>query len=546
MAYNRLACTDSDFVGGLQEFSSQLDFALYSTSICGPSNMDCGQYSTPARGICQVSLNSICKCEPGFSGYDCSISPQVLSVNPEFGPLSGGFSVSIYALLDPSLWGSTLSVIVGGQRSVLVTTVSTLFNNSKQVTLTFMMPTDLRIQCVLSTTIHPSWTPCGVTIELSLAGRLITNNGVRLYLVDFPQVFSFSPDAGYYLGGTVITVTGSNFLDNTLAQIKIGSLPCLSTYRSSLQLLVISPACSAKCSFNADISVAVSFNSINFQNLLGLSFRFFGDIIIEFVVPTTGSVKGGTPVLIFGSNLTSGNNIFCKFGTISVMGVFQVDVKAIKCISPNVEREGLVSLSIALDGQTYSSPSNCTVSPTKCFSYLNPVTVSRVIPTLGPVGGFTRLIIFGNNFYNSSRDSSLCVFGTVSVPMNFERVSDVIIYTCLSPTTNSEGLLSFAISPNGIDIINSSVFFQFYQSPLVIARSGATLLPVGAPLNGGTYLTISGSGFLNSGNGIRVSFISTTNRTQIAFTDAIFKAPLGVKLAAFRIQPCSVNGPVYF
>ena len=126
--------------------------------------MVCGQDSTPQRGICQTGLDPTCRCQPGFSGYDCSISPQVLKIYPEFGPVTGSFSVSMYCLLDPIIQNSSFYASIGGQRSVPIQSVSLLVNKSKQSVLTFTVPDNLDVQCVLSTTSHPSWSACGVSI----------------------------------------------------------------------------------------------------------------------------------------------------------------------------------------------------------------------------------------------------------------------------------------------------------------------------------------------------------------------------------------------
>ena len=481
--------------------------------------MVCGQDSTPQRGICQTGLDPTCRCQPGFSGYDCSISPQVLKIYPEFGPVTGSFSVSMYCLLDPIIQNSSFYASIGGQRSVPIQSVSLLVNKSKQSVLTFTVPDNLDVQCVLSTTSHPSWSACGVSIELSISGRIITNNGVILYLVNYPEVSSVTPDALYYLGGTVLTVTGINFLDNALPQVMFGIFPATTTtYRNSMQLLVVSPPCHPTCMLGSGTSVGISFNSINFQTVVGLQARFFGDIQIESLAPDSGSILGGTPVILYGTNLTVGNSILCKFGFISVPGMLETELNAVKCIAPSAENEGLVSLSIALDGQSFSMPSNCSLQPTKCFLYVNPVVVAAITPSMGPIGGFTKLIISGFNFYNSTKNKPLCIFKSVPVQMQFISANQ---YSCFSPVTDEEILTAFAISANGIDVVNTSFSFQFYRNPQISAQTGATFLPIGAPLAGGTFVTISGSGFRRSGNGIRVSFISTLDGGQMVYSDRV-------------------------
>jgi hypothetical protein len=59
-------------------------------------------------------------------------------------------------------------------------------------------------------------------------------------------------------------------------------------------------------------------------------------------------------VQVFGNRFKESKNISCKFGDISTRGTF-IDTNKIKCVSPPVERPGYVPLTIAYEGEKYTS-----------------------------------------------------------------------------------------------------------------------------------------------------------------------------------------------
>ena len=61
-------------------------------------------------------------------------------------------------------------------------------------------------------------------------------------------------------------------------------------------------------------------------------------------------------ITVFGSRFKDSKNITCKFGETLTRGKY-IDANKIKCISPPADRPGYVPLSIAYEGEKYSSES---------------------------------------------------------------------------------------------------------------------------------------------------------------------------------------------
>lgn len=96
--------------------------------------------------------------------------------------------------------------------------------------------------------------------------------------------------------------------------------------------------------------------------------------------PRMGPVKGGTKVLVVGSNFEDTGEIMCDFGHGQVEGKF-ISTSEIECISVEAPHPGYVPLKIALRKGLWSSPF-------KYLYYETPV-ITNAEPTCGPEEGYT-------------------------------------------------------------------------------------------------------------------------------------------------------------
>lgn len=85
--------------------------------------------------------------------------------------------------------------------------------------------------------------------------------------------------------------------------------------------------------------------------------------------------------MVFGNKFKDSKNITCKFGEKVTKGTF-INENKIECVSPPVERPGYVPLTVSYEGERYSSET------VKYLYYENP-EISHIVPTCGPVTGYT-------------------------------------------------------------------------------------------------------------------------------------------------------------
>ena len=140
------------------------------------------------------------------------------------------------------------------------------------------------------------------------------------------------------------------------------------------------------------------------------AYGYFNAAVVTSLAPTSGSVLGGTTLMVFGTGFDGTLNYICSFstvhGSISVPGTW-VSPTAVSCITPsvltastNVEVELLDTqfgvVSISLSKLTYN--------------FFAPPIIHSVSPISGPVNGGVEVIVSGDGFGVSS-GAVFCKFG---------------------------------------------------------------------------------------------------------------------------------------
>jgi hypothetical protein len=192
------------------------------------------------------------------------------------------------------------------------------------------------------------------------------------------------------------------------------------------------------------------------------------------------------------------------------------------------------------------------------FLYYKAAEVSKVSPSCGPLSGYTQLAVIGANFVDLGRDQIMCGFKQEDTSNAVDGGSGVILtnasiinstfVVCDSPSMmNKQGYAVdadnawfdvFITLDGGSQLSDSSGRFEYYADPFINELS-----PALGPMNGGTIVTVNGTGFdqnTTCGIIIRLGIIelrpmSVTNESMI------FKAPKSPLpgTAAFSV---SLNG----
>ena len=254
--------------------------------------------------------------------------PQVSMVTPSSGPLEGGAQVLIHGAKFTS--GSTVKF-----GEVEATQVS-FISGSK---LTAITPAQATAGSFPVLIVNP---------DTQSATLLNAFHYVEV-LMGLPHVGMVTPAAGPVVGGTKVTIFGSNFVEGS--RVKFGDVEATEvSFISSSQLIAVAPAQSAAASFpvlvfNPDTQGDIVLNEFQFQAVPEPPH-------ISGISPTSGPLAGGTEVTIFGLRFVNGSNV--RFGNVMAAQVFFISDSQLIAIAPAQATTGTVSVRV-INPDTFSA-----------------------------------------------------------------------------------------------------------------------------------------------------------------------------------------------
>jgi IPT/TIG domain-containing protein len=197
---------------------------------------------------------------------------------------------------------------------------------------------------------------------------------------------------------------------------------------------------------------------------------------VTAVSPTSGPAAGGTKVTIAGTGFTGATGV--TFGG-TAAGSFTLNSStSITVVSPAASA-GTVDVTVANGGGT-SAP-----SARDQFTFVAAPSVSSLSPTTGSVGGGTEVTITGANFTGATE---VTFDGT---PAGFSVNSDTSI-TAISPAAESADSVHVRVTTVG-GRSSTSASDRFSYTVSTPAVTGIS--PNVGPVDGGTWVTISGANF---------------------------------------------------
>ncbi len=275
-------------------------------------------------------------------GYD---APAITAVTPSTGPTSGGVIITI----DGANFGPAgATVTVGANACGAATTTHT------------------RVTCTL---------PAGTgtkAVQVTTGGQT-SNSSSFTYAA--PAVSAVTPSTGPTTGGTLLTISGSNF-GASGAAISVGGATCSLTQQTQTQLICASPPGAGAT--NA-VLVTVDGQSSNTSNFA------YAAPALSSLSPAGGPTSGNVPLTINGSNFGAAGATV-TVGAQACPPTQQSHTQVICTLPPGSGTGNAVRVTVA--GQA---------SGTLPFSY-NAPALSSLSPTTGPASGGIPLTIDGANF----------------------------------------------------------------------------------------------------------------------------------------------------
>jgi hypothetical protein len=410
-------------------------------------------------------------------------APQVASVSPDVGPISGGTVVDIqgYQFVP----GSTVNF-----GTVAATDVS-------------VDPYDL-----ITATSPPGSGTVDVTVS-SPGGTSLTSTA-DIFTYGGPTLTSV--DINYGTAGSMDLLYGTGFTQGATVAFGSTSVASLEVF-SSTEIEVTVPA--APAGSIAPITVTTAYGA---SATSPATTYFYEDDLpvptVTSVSPNFGPVSGGTMVTLTGSGFAAGDVLAFGAQAVSYSLVssteMEVDTPAFAAVTVYVE---------IVTTQGESSPFLPNSSDlANCFTFGAP-TVTGVSPTFGPVGGGMSVTIAGQGFGGTSGSGISVEFGGVAAT-SIEAIGPTQI-TATAPAGSAGTVNVTVTSPEGTSPTSSADDFTYDAGPTVTALS-----PDAGPTAGGTAVTISGTGFV-PGTTVKFGTVAATAVTVVSSTDITATAPAG-------------------
>ena len=451
------------------------------TSATGVSVQSSTQITATAPAHAAGSVNVVVSNTDGqtgtlLGGFTYYGPPTVLAIAPSSGPAAGGTTVSI----SGTGFRAGVSVTMGG-----------------------VPATGVSVQ---------SATEISATSPAHAAGPVnvvVTNNDSQnatlanafTYLGAAPTVTSVTPPSGPAIGGTTVTISGTNFRSG--AVVLVGGVPATAVVVGGATTITATAPPNAAGPANVTVT-----NDDGQSGTLAGGFLYQAAPLIADVSPGSGPSAGGTAIIISGTGFRTGASV--TIGGTPANAVTIVGPTQITATSP-AHAVGSVSVVVTnVDGQTHTLASG--------FRYLGPApTISSIAPNAGPLAGGTIMTIAGTNFSGSTVVS---VGGVAATGLTF------VSSTQITAVTPGHGAGSYDVqvtNTNDGQYVIKTYGFTYYPAPTI-----GSIAPALGPIAGGTSVTITGTGFRTGATvtigGTAATSVNVVGDTQITAVAAAHAA----------------------
>ena len=429
--------------------------------------------TTPgAKDVVVTTPNGVVTKVAGFSYYTQSAIPTITSVSPTTGITFGGTPFTI----NGTLLAGTTGVTVGGVAATNVVAIS-----ATQVTAV---------------------SPAG---EVGAKPVVVTTtNGTSTSSKTFTYTdFNLSPIFGPTAGGTAITITGSNFTNETEVTVG-GNAVTNKILVSSTKIVAVTPQNNSI----GDVNVVVTFPGLGSMTKTN-GFKYFNTPpSITSIEPNFGKISGSTSFTIFGGNfgtVLTGTTVTVG-GTAATISL--INATSITAVTP-IGTAGAKDVKVTANGVSTTVINGFTYFAPPIFASSN-----SVVPNTGPSIGGTVFTIAGTNLIGASSvkigDSEATLVA----------VTDTLI-TAITPAQAASATAKniVIVTPGGT--VTKTAAFTYIAAPTITSVS-----PSSGPLAGGTSITITGTN-LTGATGVTVGGVAATSVVVVNATSITALTPVG-------------------
>jgi hypothetical protein len=338
-----------------------------------------------------------------------------------------------------------------------------------------------------------------------------------------PAVASVSPASGTTTGGAKVTIKGSGFVSG--ATVTIGTAATAVNVVSATKITAVTSATAAG-------SDEVVVTDANGSSTGGPSYTYVAPPppSVTSITPTSGTSAGGTKVTIKGSGFVSGATVTIGGAASSVSVVSATKITAVTSATAAGSDEVVVT---DANGTSTGGPSYTYLAPP-------PPSVTSITPTSGPTAGGTTVTIKGANLIGST---PVVHFGSTVAPNVTSATATKIVV--VSPQVIVGGTIDVTVTTaGGTSPTSPSDRFTYIAPPPPTVTS---ITPTSGPAEGGTSVTITGSGFLLGATvtiGSEASEVFVLSATELTATTAA-TTPGSDEVVVTDADGTSTGGPSF-
>lgn len=377
------------------------------------------------------------------AGYRFNAAPVITQVTPNTGLVSGGTVVTIQG----SSFRPGASVRFGANIAAAVT----------------VDPSGASITCETPASAQNG--PVDVVVVNPDAQQTTRVDGFR-YLLPGPTLTAVAPASGPSSGGTLITLTGTNFFASPT--VLVNDVPAVNVTRvSATQVTAATPP------GTPGVVNVVLANTDGQEASLVAAFAYVAPPGVTAISPTNGPSLGGTRITITGADFQPGLTV--RIGGSPAFGAVMTTPNTVTAITPS-SMAGLADVEV-------QNPDGQRGLLADAFTFDGAPALSALSPTVGSTAGGTVVTLTGTGFLAGAE----VIFGT-------QPSSQV---TVVSPTTLTAVAPAAPMSVVGVTVrnadgqtVNLSSAFRYVDAPVVSSVS-----PNMGNVSGGTVVRLTGVGF---------------------------------------------------
>jgi hypothetical protein len=304
-----------------------------------------------------------------------------------------------------------------------------------------------------------------------------------------PTVTGVTPSVGSPNGGQIVTISGTNFREPLKVLFDPGNgaspieVPAIAPTSNSVQTITPKVNLAAGQQQKFGIIVITQQGSPNEQRAtLAAAYTYQLDVLTPAPTtasPASGSINGGTRVTIFGSGFEENGLVQVFFG-IAEAQVVKINFDQIIVISPPARTTG--SPTGAVDIKITNVKSVKTATLPAGFRYVEPMSVTAMGPTQGPITGGTRVTIDGSGFDPGA--GVAVVIGGIGAQPVFVSATRIIAVTGAPVPTGCSNV----VGPSSVVNISNGDGADALQFTFVVQKPA--ILSVTNPMTAGANATV--------------------------------------------------------